>query len=187
MWKYYYFTIAQQMSYFILIFLPILFSVLFSLFHLRYVWFKLSYDLLFTVSTVFFLYVVILLIKKRGLPGKSLRNPFGFIEIHICESNKGSKREFFRIGARTILMGISEGKNVLFATWHVNAREIEKYFSGAARIIKTSYIEHIFGMYYKWRYKAYNKHHYNDPVIKVIIDTKLLTNQQIKMLDKFAE
>lgn len=126
-------------------------------------------------------------ILSRRLPGESKYNPLSFIELHIGYKNKGNRKQFYKLSAETILIGIKEKKDVCFTTWSLEATKVNKLFGQAAIICKPGVAEYCLCMIARWYYTNFKKIRQNkNPIIKVIVKTRCLTNQQAIVIKKMA-
>lgn len=146
------------------------------------------YLLLIMLMPTWLLIVLRPVFLSNSLPGHSLYNPIGFIELHIDNTHKGSKIQFYKLCARTIREGIKQNKEVVFATWLITEARINNIFSGAILNLKPSVIEIFLLKLIRWRYSIMNNTPaLNNPFIKVVIKPNLLTAQQIRMIEKLAK
>jgi hypothetical protein len=116
------------------------------------------------------------------LPGKSMYRYFGIIEVHIGKKGK-TKRGFYRILAKSILVGQKRNAKVVFYTWTITSDRAREFLGGNVEIEEAKGYERFAQIFLNSFYKDSSD---KKPLIKVTIDTKMISNSQLLFLKRWA-
>lgn len=121
--------------------------------------------------------------KSAKVPGASLYNPFGVIELHVNNFAKGNRRVFLKLCAATILYAREHNKPVMFCTPLFTAQALRRLFDDAITVYRPSVVERGVAFFAGIAFRVRGR----NPLVKGVIDTSRLTPEVLELLHRYAD